>query len=471
MVYRLPIMMLGPLLVVLLANAADVVSQSAEAVPGVLAAPDIASSVPTPAPTPTPIPETATPAETPAPMPTPTPAPSATPTAAVTPKSAASPAEKPWTSLLGSGLLTLPDTRTLPPRQATAAVTLYNRDRDPLGIDMFDYSVVVAVGVTPKMEAYARGVFSRVVVVPDANNTLPALPPPPLDLVIPRGQPVPARPYYAIYALVPYASGRGDQRFNDFIPGDLTVGAKYRLRPPSGTHPGFAASFEIKAPFSRRFGALQSGSGTGSVDATGRLTVEQRFRGFDAVASGTFTYVGAPSLPDQIMVADDEDASVTSEPLRLPHRAEFGVGLRRRLSRHLALVGEAVADLDISGGTQTLDVAPPLDLLGGFQARIGGFRMAAGVLYHSRALHDGDLHPSPLARFADLSRATAEDIGAYLEEAHLGGAIAHLRPGVQIAAPLVPGVPLPDGARAIPDEYRISSVHQTGLVVVLGWAF
>src|SRR6188474_2606879 len=119
----------------------------------------------------------------------------------------------PSPSLMGTGLLTLLDTRTLPRGRFTVATTLHNRDRDPLGIDVFDYSLAVAVGVTEKIEAYGSGVFSRVVVVPDFSHTWPALPPPPLDLVLPSAMPVPHRPYYAIAPPFPYANGRGDQSF------------------------------------------------------------------------------------------------------------------------------------------------------------------------------------------------------------------------------------------------------------------
>ena len=137
----------------------------------------------------------------------------------------------------------------------------------------------------------------------------------------------------------------------------------------------------------------------------------------------------------------------------------------------MALVAEAVADLDISNGTPALDTAPALDTLGGIQARLGRFRLTAAVLHHGRALHDGERHPSPLPGFVDLSRATVEDIGAYLAADHLAGGIGRIRPAVQIVAPVAPGAPLPAGARLIPDVYRISSVHQMGGIVVFGWHF
>jgi hypothetical protein len=399
------------------------------------------------------------------------------PLCAATPSAAEKPAPKPpeppaWSSVMGSGLLTLPDTHTLAPGHFSAATTLHNRDRDPLGIDLFDYAVVLSAGITPRIEAYAHAVYSRVVVVPDNSFTTPALPPPPLDLVVPRGRALPARPYYAFYAPLPYANGRGDQRFTDFVPGDLTLGAKYRISSPTGRGPGFAVNVDLKLPLSRRYSALESGSGTGGLDIGARVTGEQRFAGFDAVLSASFTYVGSPTLPDHIVIAGDRDAAVVVERLRLPHRLDAAFGLRRPFGRHIALVGEIVGNFELDDQeTKILDSAPPVDFLGGFQTRLGGFRLTAGVLYHGRALRDGDEHPSPLAGYVDLSRATAEDISDYLVQSGLGGAARNIRPDVQIAAPVAPGVPIPPGARRIPDTYTISSQHQTGFVIILGWTF
>ena len=385
---------------------------------------------------------------------------------------APAPGENPWPSVLGSGLLTMPDTRTLAPGRFTAATVLHNRDRDPLGIDMFDYSLAVAGGVTPSIEVYAYGVFSRVVVVPDNSNTTPALPPPPLDLVVPRGQALPRRPYYALYAVLPYANGRGDQSFTDFVPGDLILGGKYRLHDGNGRWPSVAFSGDVKFPLTRRYSALESGSGTGSMDAALRLTADHRVAGFDAVLSAAFTYVGSPKLPDRIVIADDDRAEVLVQPLRLPHRMEIGLGLRRPLSRRFALVGEIVSNLDIlDAPTEILDSAPPLDYLGGFQGRIGRLHVTLGILYHGRALPDGELRTSPLSGYADLSRATPDAIATYLDASGLRSAAGQLRPDVQIAAPMVPGVPLPEGARPIPEKYTISSQHQTGFVLNLGWSF
>jgi hypothetical protein len=380
-------------------------------------------------------------------------------------------ADDPPPSLLGSGLLTLQDTRTLPPKRLTLATTLHNRDRDPLGIDVFDYSLAFTAGLTPHVEAYGRGVFSRVVVVPDRAGTSPVLPPPPLDLVLPRGGGVPERPYYSYYSAFPYANGRGDQRFSDLVPGDLVLGAKVRIRDGQERRAAVALSGELKMPLTRRQGALQSGAGTGGVDATIRATSEWRVAGLDLVATAAFTRVGAPYLADRILMADPDGADVVSEPLHLPDRIELAGGARRAVSRRVALVAEAVVSMEISGGTQVLDSAPPLDVLAGFQTHAGHARLTGGLIYHGRSLPTGRVRGSPLAGYVDLSRATQEDIRQYLNDAGLGGAAFRVRPGVQIVAPARAGAALPEGARLIPDTYTIVSEHQVGFVLVLGWAF
>jgi hypothetical protein len=230
-------------------------------------------------------------------------------------------------------------------------------------------------------------------------------------------------------------------------------------------------SAEVTFPLTRRLNALQSGAGTGGIDATVRLTSEWRLGGFDLVATGAFTRVGRPYLPDRIILADQDGAEVVQEPLRLPHRIEIGGGVRRPLSGRFAVVGEMVATLETAGGTRTLDAAPPLDLLAGFQSRLGGVRITAGILYSARSLSTGDVHTSPLGGYVDLSRVSEPDVRDFLARAGLAGAAGSVRPGVQTVTPPRPGVTLPQGARVIPDTYTIESEHQIGFTLVLGWAF
>ena len=371
---------------------------------------------------------------------------------------------------MGTGLITLQDTRTLPRGRWTAATTLHNRDRDPLGIDVFDYAVSAGYGVDPRTEAYASAVFSRVVVVPDFSQTWPALPPPPRDLVLPHTMAVPERPYYAIVPSFPFANGRGDQRFSDLVPGDFVLGAKMRLREGSERRAGYAVGAEIKFPLTRRVGALQSGSGTGGIDFSLRGIAERRFAGTEILTSATLTYVGGAPLSDRLMVANPDGSAIVEEPLRLPSRMELGVGLRRGMSSGVALIGEAVATMEVYGA-KTLDRVSPLDLLAGLQGRRGRVNFTLGILYAAGSPPSGRVRPSPLAGFVDLTRASDTDARRYLETAGLGGALPHLRPGAQLVTPRVPDAPLPEGARVIPDSYTIISEHQLGFVLVLGWAF
>jgi hypothetical protein len=313
-------------------------------------------------------------------------------------------------------------------------------------------------------------VFSRVVVVPDFSQTWPALPPPPLDLVMPQAMAVPERPYYAIVPPFPYANGRGDQKFSDFVPGDLVLGLKARLRDGDEKRTGFAVSGEIKIPLTRRIGALQSGSGTGGVDLSARGIAERRFAGMDIVTSATLTYVGGAPLDDRLLIANPEGSAIVEEPLRLASRIDLGVGLRRALSPRVALVGEMVATIEIYGA-KTLDRISPLDLLAGVQARAGRVRLTTGILYAGGSPPSGVTRLSPLAGYVDLTRVSESDARQYLQQGGVGGAAAHLREGVQIVTPRVPGAALPTGARVIPDRYTIVSEHQIGYVVVLGWAF
>src|SRR6187549_3590250 len=154
-------------------------------------------------------------------------------------------------SLFGTGLITLPDTKTLPRGTWSLSTSLYNRDRDPLGIDVFDYGLAATVGLTPRLEAYGSFVWSRVVVVPDQSQTWPALPPPPIDLVLPEGMAVPERPYYAITPAFPFANGRGDHSFSDLVAGDIILGVKRRLRDGDKSHTGYAVSGELKLSVTR----------------------------------------------------------------------------------------------------------------------------------------------------------------------------------------------------------------------------
>lgn len=376
-------------------------------------------------------------------------------------------AADPAASLSGSGLLTLPDTATLAPGRFTLGLALDNRDRDPLGLDFFDYAVAWGAGLGGRTETYGRWVASRVISLPE----MPVLPPPPLDLVVMSG-PVPARPYYAIHPAVPYVNHRGRARLEAFVPGDVVLGVKRRLREGRGAWPALAVTAEVKAPLTKKLADLQSGSGTGAVDATARVTAQWRPGGDDIVLSAAYTRTGRPPLGDRVIVAGGGAAQGSDEPLDLPGRLDVGLAFRRRIRPRLAAVAEAATELTAGARTATVDSATPIDVVAGVQARFGAARLSLGLRYHGHALPSGQRRPSPVAGMVDVSLVDEPVLADWLRAAGFGDTVPLLRPGTQkLLAGAPAGVPLPEGSRIVPADYAVRSEHQLGFVLVWAWAF
>lgn len=378
------------------------------------------------------------------------------------------PAATPLPSLAGSGLFTVPDTATLAPRRFTVGLALDNRDRDPLGLDLFDYAVAWGAGIRPRLEAYGRWVFSRVASLPEA----PALPPPPLDVVVLSG-PAPQPPYYAIHPAVPYVNKRGTARLGAFVPGDAVVGLKQRVVEQRAARPALALAAEVKVPLTKDHGHLQSGSGTGAVDATLRLAAQWRRGRHDLVASAGYTRTGRPPLGDRLIVPAASGAFDASDrPLELPDCLALDLGIRRALGRRWAAVLEGAAELDVGGRTATVDRDFPLDVVAGVQARLGRARVSLGLRYHGHSPPSGTQRASPVAGLVDVSAVDPEVLVDWLRGAGAAGAVPHLRAGGQRLLAGVPGgLDLPEGARLLPAAYALRSEHQLGFVVVWAWAF
>lgn len=383
----------------------------------------------------------------------------------------APPASSPeaWLSLRGSGLLTLQDTATLPAGRVAAAGSVDNRDRDPLGLDLLDGSLAFTLGITPRLEAFGYAVLSRVAALPES----PPLAPPPLDLILAPGAATPARPYYALYPETPYVDKRGRARFDEWVRGDLVLGLKHRLSEAAGVRPALAVSADLKLPLRRRLADLQSGSGTGGVDAAARLVGEWT-RGRNAwIASAAYGWTGAPAEHDRLIAtaSGGGPAVVVEERLVLADRIEVGLGYRRRLAPRLAAVLEAVKVFETGRRTLLVDAAPPLDVLAGVQIRRGRGRLAAGLRYHANAPRSGSVRPSPLAGLVDVSDVAPEALAPYLTALGAGGAISELREGSHRVVAARAMLPLPAGARRLPETYRVRSEHQVGFMLVWGWVF
>jgi hypothetical protein len=374
----------------------------------------------------------------------------------------------PWGALLGTGLLTLQDTATLPKGRFVAGFTVDNRDRDPLGLDIVDGAIAWNFGLTSRAEAYGRVLFNRSVAVPDT----PVLPPPPLDQIVSPGASPPTRPFYSVYPPMPYVDDTGAIHFGAGTPGDGLVGAKMRVLPAQGLRPSIAGIFEFQFPIARNLKDLQAGAGTGGFDVRLGGIAEWPRGPWSFVASTAFTRMGSPPYPDRRIEWRGDAVVMTDEPLVLPYRIDVGVGARRVIRPRLAAVAEVTTVFDVGHRTRIVDRARPVDILAGLQFRNKRFRVTAALRDHRNALTSMKVQASPLAGLVDLSKVSATDLSRYLADAGLGEAVPLLRPRThRLLVPAAGGPPLPPGSRVIPDTYRIRSEHQMGFLLLWTMTF
>ncbi len=278
-------------------------------------------------------------------------------------------AATPWFSLSGSGLITLPGTAALERGRINAGLSVDNQDRDPMRLDVVDLSAAWVAGLAPGLETYGHAVVSRAVAVSPRATLFPS----PIDVLVPRGQPVPQRPYYPQYAPIPYVNRTGRSQVGQFLPGDAVIGVKKTLRAPSGMVPGLAASGEIKVPLTWGLADLQAGAGTGAVDERARITAEWGGRSRSVVASVAYTRRGTPRWGDRVIVFDPSGgAQVTELPMRLPNELGLGLGLRQVITPRLAVVAELTKAAQVGGRTQEFRGPGPLDVTAGAQVRWRG---------------------------------------------------------------------------------------------------
>ena len=378
-------------------------------------------------------------------------------------------AATPWLSLSGSGLITLPGTATLERGRFNAGITVDNQDRDPLRLDVVDASVAWTAGLASGLETYGHAVVSRAVAVSPRATLFPS----PIDVLVPRGRPVPQRPFYPQYAPIPYVNRTGRSQVGQLLPGDAVLGVKKALRASSGMAPGLAASGEIKVPLSWGLPDLQAGAGTGAVDERARITAEWGGRARSVVASVAYTRRGTPKWGDRVIVFDPSGgAQVTELPMRLPNELGLGLGLRQVITPRVAVVAELTKAAQVGGRTQEFRGPGPLDVTAAAQVRWRGVALLAGLRYHVNSVPRLSQYDSPLGGLADLSQVPDSALMPYLSAIGASGAVPYLRHRGQSALQIPDGSPpLPAGARILPADVVIQAHDQVGYMLLCAWTF
>ena len=326
----------------------------------------------------------------------------------------------------------------------------------------------MTVGIGERAEVYGRAVVSRVVAMPER----PVLPPPPLDVIVAAGASAPDRPFYPCTRRCRTSTSSGLPASAISCPATRSSAGSSGCASRAARHAGLAVAAELTLPLSRAFEDLESGSGTGGVDAALRVIAGWRAGETDLLASAAYNRVGSPARGDRILRITGASVAEEESPLELPDRMELGAGARRTLTGSLSAVVEAGTVFELGSRDYTVDRARPLDVLGGVQGRFGALRVTAALRYHGHALRSGEQRASPLAGFVDLTDVSGPALESYLRAVGAAGAVPLLRDeGQRVLAP-PPGAPAPPpGARVIPATYTVRSEHQVGFLLIVGWVF
>jgi hypothetical protein len=359
-------------------------------------------------------------------------------------------------------MMAVEEAETLGRRHFALGFTADNYDTgDSLGLDVFDVRLAWRFGVTERLDVYGRGEISRAVSVPGMEP----IPPPPLDIVVPRGGTIPRAPYRAIYWPMPYL---GDEPANllQMIPGEYAFGLKVRLTSQRGLRPATSAGAAISIPSTSLAHDLAKGSGSGSLDAGIHGAATWRANRLTVSANAGYTANGSVRRGDRLVMVTGSEES----PIIRPDIASDGAGVRVRISRHASFCGELSGWLPVRYRTPVFQDIGNADALAGFEFAFRALRITAAVRHHFQPLPNGVLLDSgPLGGSLDLSGANPAERDAYLRA--IGIDPPNQRNGARTIVVSPPdNVPVPPGATAIPREYRSNTKGNNGIVIALAVA-
>ena len=350
--------------------------------------------------------------------------------------------------------LSLPKARTF-----SADFFVDNRDRDPLGADVFDTGFRFRYQLGDWTEVFANVIADRVVALPET----PAIPSAPRDLIFAGPSRVIPNTFVGEH---PYLDKRGEASFDAFIPGTIAIGLTRMIYNDldRGRSTGVSAAMVI--PMAGSLNALRSGANSGSVDFTLAGLASTRLLGGKAHGRVGFTLAGRGSWPNRSLSVSGSSVETAETDIGIGHRLDLGLAWIRPITDSLAGAFEMRGSKEFVG-EERIDAISPVDLTLGLQKAFGRFTLAASILRHFRSLPSGESRDNPLAGAIDLSNVSSADRNAFLARVGLGPAAAQIRDGVHIVAVGVTSPTLPSGAVRIAPTYTVRSEHNIGYIFTL----
>ena len=350
--------------------------------------------------------------------------------------------------------LSLPKARTF-----SADFFVDNRDRDPLGADVFDTGFRFRYQLGDWTEVFANVIADRVVALPET----PAIPSAPRDLIFAGASRVIPNTFVGEH---PYLDKRGEASFDAFIPGTIAIGLTRTIYNDldRGRSTGVSAAMVI--PMAGSLNALRSGANSGSVDFTLAGLASARLLGGKAHGRVGVTLAGSGSWPNRSFSVTGASVETVETDIGIGNRLDLGLAWIRPITDSLAGAVELRASKEFVG-EERIDAISPVDVTLGLQKAFGRFTLSASLLRHFRSLPSGASRDNPLAGAIDLSNVSVVDRNAFLARVGLGPAVEKLRDGAHIVAVGVTSATLPAGAVRIAPTYAVRSEHNIGYIFTL----
>lgn len=287
------------------------------------------------------------------------------------------------------------------------------------------------------------------------------MPSPPLDIIVAGGGLAPGA-YRSMYWPMPFLSHK-PARVGDMVPGEYTLGLKGRLFRQRGWRPALALGARIAVPGDMSRHELSKGSGSGTLDIGLHSALSWQLGRLDLSANLGATLNGVVEPGDQVLVIGEPSARPLE--IRRPHFLHNGIGARWRLRRDLAALAELSGWASLGGHTRMQRECGAADALGGLEVHVRRLRLTLGLRQHLLPETNGLRLPTgPLTGAVDLSDVPEEVRAPLL--ASLGAENRRVDANVVVLG-WPSAMPLPGGARRIPEQYATSTTGNTGFFVRL----